>query len=256
MSDIVGEHGAAAARRIVYPRLPAALVASVNAVSAAGLGGPAGSERPSWHARPSTSSGGYVRAVAVAVRIGGSLQRVYLDAAAVEAALGDLVVADFEALDGDLQAAVLETTLERPLAEIGERLGAEVVLDSVRVYAVDDGNAQCPPNAFLFEVHTAGAGVLCSVLLELTSPLPASVMDALEQFARPLDCGDLPVRLAFEVGSTELAQTEARLLAPGDIVLLDPCDAAEDRVRITVANRVWRLAELREAGVTLAGSAS
>ncbi len=251
MSPGASRGGAADVRRLVYPPIPAALVESLNALSG-GLRSGAAVGPASWEARPCARGASYERAVTVVVRVGGSLQRVHLDAAAVEAALGDLVVPDFDALDADLQAAVLETTLAGARGALGELLAADVALDGARRPAPGAGGGECASGAFPFEILVAGRTV-CSVLVELRSPLPTSVIDALARAARPLDCGGVPVSIAFEVGVAELGREAARSLAPGDIVLLDRCDAVDDRARVTVGGRVWRVAELTEAGVKLAG---
>lgn len=254
MSSDAPQSGAKDVRRIDYPRVRAALVESINALASSGLRYGAPGDPGSWETRPDVRCGSYERAVTMDVRIGGAPQRVHLDAAAAEAALGELVVPDFEAVDGDLQAAVFETTLAGALGALGELLNADVALAGVHAHAAGDGGGEPASGAFVFEILGSGRSVVCSVLVEVTSPLPASVIDALARAARPLDCGNVPVRIAFEVGAAELSRDEVRSLAPGDIVLLDRCDVLDDRVRVTVGDRVWRIAELRETGVTLAGS--
>ena len=245
------------AARIPYPRLAGDAVESLNALaSVAQIPVPADGERP-WAIRPGVPCGGYERCLTLDVRVGGSPLKVHLDRAAAETALGDLVAwPAFERLDPDLRAAVLDAALTRPLTILTDLLRAEVALDGVPpAPAHADETRAGPENAarrdVLCEIVTDTDIVRCCVMIELTDPLPRSVIDVLAGFRRSRDCGGLPCPVTFELGDAVLSEVELRSLEPGDIVLFDRCYLSEDRLRVNICDRVSRIGTLDGFGLTL-----
>lgn len=241
---------------ISYPRLAGEVVESLNALASAGEIPVAADSERHWAIRPGVPCGRYERRLTLDVRVGGSPLKVHLDRAAAETACGDLIAwSDFERLDADLQAAVLDAALAPPVAALTDLLRAEVLLDGVPVLVDHDApgaaHASAAPEELLFEVRTDTDIVRCSVMVEVAGPLPPSVIDLLAGFRRPRDCGGLPCAVTFELGDAALSEAEFRSLEPGDIVLFDRCYVLEDRVRVNVCDRVSRIGTLNGFGLTL-----
>ena len=249
--------------RLAYPRLAGGLVSSINAVaSCAGLRiPPNGEARISVCPAPNVS---YKTCLTVGVTVGGSPARLHLDAGAVDAAVGSLIaVADFTALDAELQLAVLETALSTSLAHLGNALRGEVVLQNIRAEQADedardgpgdDSSADRRPSAgfLLLEVRGARGTVGCTMLLDVDAPLPDTVTKALGEGRRRWDCSDLPVRVTFEAGCASVAAREFRTLEPGDIVLFDHCYVTNDCLRVNICDSESRMGRLEGRRVTLA----
>ena len=228
---------------LAYPKLSGDVVESLNALaSVSEIPVPTDGERH-WAIRPGLPCGVYERCLTLDVRVGGSPLKVHLDRAGVDAALGDLIAwPAFERVDQDLRAAILDTALARPLALLTNLLRAEVLLDDVPAPADRDtpeaGRVRAAPEELLCEVRTDNDIVRCSVLVEVTGPLPRSVIELLATFRRSCDCGGLPCPVTFELGYAGLSEAELRSLEPGDIVLFDRCYLSEDRLRVNVCDRV------------------
>ncbi|MCY3622482.1 MAG: FliM/FliN family flagellar motor switch protein [Gammaproteobacteria bacterium] len=235
-------------RRLAYPQLAESLVASVNALASrtetAVLGG-------AWTVRPRLRVDDYDASLTLGISIGGSRQRARLDAAALETLLGGLVAAPvFKSLDKELQAAVLEGALAGPLAVLRQWLDAEVVLEDVLAADAVAG-ASGPAFALLFDICESG-GVRCSVVLELSSPLPAATVETLARGTSRRDCGVVPIPVTFEFGTAEVSAADLECLSPGDIVLFDRCYLADEVLRVNVAGRVFRRGAVAYGGVTIA----
>lgn len=243
------------AGRLAYPQLAEALVGSVNAFASgaetAVLRGGGGA----WTVRARLPIEAYEPSLTLSLCIGGGRQRVRLDATAVETLLGGLVAAPvFKALDKDLQAAVLEAAMAGPLVALKQWLDAEVLLEDVLAAdAGADAVAGGPAVELLFDIGDPAGGVRCSVLLELSSPLPAATMETLAAGALRRDCGDVPVPVTFELGSAELSAADLGSLSPGDIVLFDRCYVADEMLRVNIAGCAFRMATLAHECVTIAG---
>jgi len=227
---------------IRYPRLAGEVVESLNALASAGeIPAPADSETH-WVIRPGVPCGAYERRLTLDIRVGGNPLKVHLDPTAAEAAFGDLIAwPAFERLDPDLRAAVLDAALTRPLTILTELFRAEVALNGVPAAPADAdvtraGRENAAPQDLLCEIVTDTDIVCCCVMIELTGPLPRSVIDLLAGLRRPRDCGGLPCPVTFELGDVALSEVEFRSLEPGDIVLFDRCYASEDRLRVNVCD--------------------
>lgn len=244
----------AGARPLAYPPLAEALVGSVNAVVSGAATAELAAGGGTWTVRVRLPVDTYEPYLTLGIRIGGSGQRARLDATAVETLIGGLVAAPaFQVLDKELQAAVLETALVGPLAALRQWLDAEVILEDVLdadagAEAVADGLAV----ALLFDIGDPAGGVRCSVLVELSSPLPAATVETLARGALRCDCGEVPVPVTFELGSTELSATDLGSISPGDIVLFDRCYFADETLRVNVAGRAFRMATLGCGRATIA----
>ena len=212
------------------------------------------------------ASGAYDTRLTLAVAIGGSPVRVRLNQGAVEAALGPLIAESaFSTLDDDLKLAVLETALDEALAVLRALLGAEVVLKGLDADPAGIGQRLNPGNAnggvsldsLVCEVRVPAEVVRCSVLVELLSPLPDSLLAKLATGAAPRRKGldGLPVPVTVELGSASLSAAEFDSLAPGDIVLFDRCHILEGRlegrVRINVCDSVFRVGTLDGLDLTV-----
>lgn len=225
-------------QRIPYPTLAGALVASVNALATSAQVPVSGGGGTGWTLHPAAGHAAGQRRLTLGVRLGGSPARVHLDAAALATVLGDLLPADaFEALDGDLRAAVLAAALARPLAALTEALRAEIVLEDVPSGPGVDAPADPPPESVRLEVRGPADAVRCTVEVELQGPLPAPVLETLGQYTARRDCGAVPVPVTFELGSSRLSEAELASVEPGDIVLFDECHLADGRLRVNVCDR-------------------
>ena len=246
-----------AVRRLTYPQVAEALVGSVNAlVSGAGtvVLGDGGS---GWTVRARLPVEAYEPNLTLSMCIGGSRERVRLDAIAVETLLGGVVAAPlFKALDKELQAAVLEASLAGPLTALRQWLAVEVVLEDVLSAEAGAATAASQPAvALLFDIGDPTGGVQCSVLLELGSPLPAATIEALAGAASRRDCGDVPVPVTFELGSAEVSAADLESLSPGDIVLFDRCYRVGEALRVNIAGRAFPMGTPGRGRVTISGEA-
>lgn len=254
---------AVSGQRIPYPKLAGNVVDSINAVIAAGEllvpgeGGP-------FSVVPAIAPDGYDTWLTLSFAVGGSPVRAHLNPAAVECALGDLIDASaFATLDDDLSLAVLETALAAPLGALTALLHAEVVLEGIVGDRMDagaasrrlDGDEAAPLAGLLIEVRRPPGVVRCAVLVDLVSPLPASVVEYLVESpaGRTRDLEGLPVPVTFELGAASLSPAEFRSLEPGDIVLFDQCHAAEGRLRVNICNRFFLMGELEGHRLTVQG---
>ena len=170
----------------------------------------------------------------------------------------------FATLDDDLKLAVLETALAAPLGALTALLGAEVVLEGIVGDRTDaagaasprlDGDEAAPFDGLLFEARCPHGVVRCAVLVDLVSPLPASVVERLAESpaGRTRDLDGLPVPVTFELGAASLSPVEFRSLEPGDIVLFDQCHAAEGRLRVNICDRLFLVGELEGHRLTVQG---
>ena len=237
---------------ISFPGLADPLVASVNSVaSCTEITLPEDGE-DRYAVRSALCTGPYERQVTVVVSIAGSSIRVHLDSGAIECAVGDLLPPPaFAQLACELQAAVLQATLARPMAAASGLLGAEVLLSEV-LPRTDD--VHYPSAAeFLLEIRRASL-VVCTVVVELDTPLPPSVVDTLGGFRRPLDCAGIPFPVTFEVGRTSLAKRDLRSVEPGDIVLFDRCYIDGDALRVNVADRFSMMGSVAGLELTVQSS--
>ena len=250
-------------QRIPYPKLAGSVVDSINAVIAAGEFLVAGEDGP-FSVAPAIAPGGYDACLTLSFAVGGSPVHVHLNRAAVECALGGLIdVSAFATLDDDLKLAVLEAALDAPLGTLNALLRAEVVLEGIvrdRMGAGAasrrlDGDEAARFDGLLFEVRGPPEVVRCAVLVDLVSPLPASVVERLAESpaGRTRDLESLPVPVTFELGAASLSSVEFRSLEPGDIVLLDQCHAAEGRLRVNICDRFFLVGELEGHRLTVQG---
>ena len=245
-------------RRLAYPRMAEGLVGSVNAL-ASGTGTVVLRDGGSaWTVRARLPPEAYESSLTLGMCIGGSRERVRLDDIAVETLLGGVVAAPlFKALDKELQAAVLEAALAGPLTALRRWLAVEVVLEDVlSAEAGAAAVASQPAVELLFDIGDPTGGVQCSVLLELSSPLPAATVEALAGAASRRDCGDVPVPVTFELGSAEVSAADLESLSPGDIVLFDRCYRVGEALRVNVAGRAFRMGTPARGRVTIWGEAS
>ena len=183
-------YGALTEQRISYPKLAGAVVDSVNAVIVAGELQVPGEGGPFSFA-PGIAPGGFDACLTLSFVVGGSPVRAHLNSAALDCALADLIDAPaFATLGDDLKLAVLETALAAPLGALTALLGAEVVLEGIVGDRTDaagaasprvDGDDATPFGGLLFEVRRPPEGVRCSLLVDLVSPLPESVMERLAE---------------------------------------------------------------------------
>ena len=257
------------AQRIPYPRLAGGVVDSVNAVIAAGEFQVPGEGGPFSFA-PAIAPGGYDACLTLSFAVGGSPVRAHLNRAALDFALRGLIDAGlidawaFATLDDDLKLAVLETALSAPLGALAALLGAEVVLEGIVGDRTDaagaasprlDGDEAARLDALLFEVRRPPEGVRCAVLVDLVSPLPASVVERLVESpsGRARDLEGLPIPVTFELGDASLSSVELGSLEPGDIVLFDQCHAAEGRLRVNICDRLFLMGELEGHRLTVQG---
>ena len=159
---------------------------------------------------------------------------------------------------------MLETALAAPLGALAALLGAEVVLAGVVGDRTDAAGAASPRfegdeaarlDGLLFEVRRPPEGVRFAVLVDLVSPLPASVVERLAESpsGRTRDLEGLPVPVTFELGDASLSSVELRSLEPGDIVLFDQCHAAEGRLRVNICDRLFLMGELEGHRLTVRG---
>ena len=248
-------------QRIPYPRLDGSVVDSVNAVIAAGeLLVPA--EDGPFSVVPGVAPVAYDACLTLSLAVGGAPVRVHLNPAAVDCALRDLIdAAAFATLDTDLKLAVLETALDAPLGALTALLRAEVVLEGIVRDRMDaggaprrlDGDEAAPLGGLLIEARRPPEVVRCAVLVELVSPLPASVVERLGESAgrRARDLEGLPIPVKFELGAASLSPAEFRSLEPGDIVLLDQCHVVEGRLRVNICDRFFLAGELEGHRLTV-----
>ena len=251
-------------QRIPYPKLAVGVVDSINAVIAAGKFLVPG-EGGSISVVPTIAPDGYDAWLTLSFTVGGSPVRVRLNRAAVDCALGGLVDAPaFATLDDDLKLAVLETALDAPLGALTAWLRADVVLEGIAGERMDaagaasrrpDGDAAAPFGGLLFEARRPPEVVCCAVLVDLVSPLPASVVERLVESpaVRTRDLEGLPVPVTFELGAASLSPAEFRSLEPGDIVLFDQCHVVEGRLRVNICDRFFLVGELEGHGLTVQG---
>ena len=241
-------------QRIPYPKLAGGVVDSINAVIAAGEFLVPGEGGP-FSVVPAIAPDGYDAWLTLSFTVGGSPVRVHLNRAAVDCALGSLIDASaFATLDDDLRLAVLETALDAPLGALTTWLRAEVVLEGIAGDRMDagaasrppDGDAAAPFGGLLFEARRPPEVVRCAVLVDLVSPLPASVVERLVESpaVRTRDLEGLPVPVTFELGAASLSSAEFRSLEPGDIVLFDQCHVVEGRLRVNICDRFFLTGEL------------
>ena len=250
-------------QRIPYPKLDGRLVGSINGVIASGEWLVPGEGAP-CSVVPAIASGGYDTCLTLAFAVGGSSVRARLNSAALACALGNLIdVSAFATLDDDLKLAVLETALAAPLAALTELLRAEVALERIVDDQVDasaasrraDGDPAAPIDGVLFEVRHPPEVVRCSVLVDLVSPLPMSVVECLAESpaVRTRDLGGLPVPVTFELGAASLSSVEFESLEPGDIVLFDQCYVVEGRLRVNICDHMFLMGELEGHRLTVQG---
>ena len=256
-------HETVTGQRIPYPRLAGDVVDSINAVIAAGEllvpgeGGP-------FSVVPAIAPGGYDVRLTLSFAVGGAPVRVHFNPAAVDCALGGLIDASaFATLDDDLKLAVLETALDAPLGALTALLRAEVVLEGIVRDRMDagavsrrlDGDEAAPFAGLLFETRRPSEVVLCAVLVDLVSPLPASVVERLVESpaGRARDFEGLPMPVTFELGAASLTPAEFRSLEPGDIVLFDQCHVVEGRLRVNICDRIFLMGELEGHRLTVRG---
>ena len=252
------------AQRIPYPRLAGRVVESINAVIAAGEllvpgeGGP-------FSVVPGIAPDAYDARLTLSFTVGGAPVRVHFNPAAVDCALGGMIDASaFATLDDDLKLAVLEAALDAPLGALTALLGAEVVLEGIvrgRTGAGassrrldEDGAAPLDDfDGLLFEARRPPEVVRCAVLVDLVSPLPASLVERLvaSPGGRTGDLEGLPVPVTFELGAASLSPAELRSLEPGDIVLFDQCHVVEGRLRVNICNRFFLTGELEGHRLTI-----
>ena len=249
-------------QRIPYPSLPGALVESINALLLAGELRPVSGDGAAFSIAPFPAPEAGDASLCLGVAVGGSPLRVRLNRAAVEAAVGALVSErTFAALDNDLKMAVLELALDRPLAALGELLGAEATLDRIEASEAgpDDSSNQGDAargtalNSLTFEVRLPADVVRCRVVVELLAPLPDSVLAKLSTVpASPAGrFGDLHVPVTFELGRTSMSAADFGFLEPGDILLLDPCHVREGRLRINVRDGIFHAGTFDGLDVTV-----
>ena len=248
-------------QRIPYPRLAGRVVDSINAVIVAGellVPGEGGS----FSVVPAIAPGGYDACLTLSFAVGGAPVRVHFNPAAVDCALGGLIDASaFATLDDDLKLAVLETALDAPLGALTASLRAEVVLEGIVRDRMDadaasrrlDGDEAAPLDGLLFEARRPPEVVRCAVLVDLVSPLPASVVEHLVESpaGRTRDLEGLPVPVTFELGAASLSPVELRSLEPGDIVLFDQCHVSQGRLRVNVCGRLFLMGELEGHRLTV-----
>ena len=250
-------------QRIPYPRLAGSVVDSINAVLSAGEllvpgeGGP-------FSVVPGVAPDAYDARLTLSFTVGGAPVRVHFNPAAVDCALGDMIDASaFATLDDDLKLAVLEAALDAPLGALTALLGAEVVLEGIVRDRTGAGAASrrldedeaAPFDGLLFEARRPPEVVRCAVLVELVSPLPASLVERLaaSPAGRTRDLEGLPVPVTFELGAASLSPVEFRSLEPGDIVLFDQCHVVEGRLRVNICDRFFLMGELEGRHLTIQG---
>ena len=249
------------AQRIPYPRLDGSVVDSVNAVIAAGELLAPGEDGP-FRVVPGAAPVAYDACLTLSFAVGGAPVRVHLDPAAVDCALDGLIDASaFATLDADLKLAVLETALDAPLGALTALLRTEVVLEGIvhdRMGAGAasrrlDGDRAAAVDGLLFEVSRPPEVVRCAVLVDLVSPLPASLVERLVESpgGRTRDLEGLPVPVTFELGAASLSSAELRSLEPGDIVLFDQCHVVEGRLRVNICDRFFLTGELEGHRLTI-----
>ena len=249
-------------QRIPYPCLAGALVESINVLLSAGELRSTGDDGTAWSIGMFPASGAYDTRLTLAVAIGGSPVRVRLNHGAVEAALGPLIAEPaFATLDDDLKLAVLETALDEALAGLRALLGTEVSLNGLDADPAGSGQRLNPGNttgdpplhSLVCEVRLPADVVRCSVLVELLSPLPDSVLAKLAIVAEPRwkGLGGLPVPVTVEFGSASLSAAEIGSLEPGDIVLFDQCHILEGRLRINICDSVFLVGTLDGLNLTV-----
>lgn len=231
-------------QRIEIPSLSDAFVRASNGLAkvAAPIGLDAG-----WSVLPIPENGGAAIGLTLDLDFGGSLLRAHLNPGSLELALGGLMSRQaFEALEGELQMAVLEAALERPLAILGRRFDAAIRLLDFRAggEGLEAGDARMRRlgNCWTFEVRDSSHQAQCAVPVEFLNSLPASASAALasaESRRRSFDHLPFPVR--FEVGHTSLSVAECRNLEIGDVLLLDECHLTDDGLLIDVCGTlVWQ----------------
>ena len=250
-------------QRILYPKLTGAVVDSINAVIAAGellVPGEGGT----FSVVPGIAAGGYDACLTLSFTVGGSAVRAHLNHAAIDSALAGLLDAPtFSTLDDDLKLAVLETALAAPLGALSTSLSAEVVLEGVVHDERDagaasrrpDGEEALPLGGLLLVARRPPEVVRFSVLVDIVSPLPPSVVERLvgSPAARTRDLGDLPVPVTFELGTALLSSTDFQSLEPGDIVLFDQCHVVEGRLRVNICDRQFLTGKLDGHRLTVQG---
>ena len=231
-------------QRIEFPSLSPAFVAASNELAkiATPIDLDAG-----WSVLPSPANDGAAVRLTLDLDFGGSRLLAHLNAAALELALGELISKQaFEALERELQLAVLEATLDRPLAALGARFGVAVRLLDIRTGRDGpdgvDAQTQNPCNCWAFEGRDSSQQAQLTAQVEFLDPLPASVSAALasvELRCRNLDHLPFPVR--FEVGRTSVSVAEFEGLETGDVLLLDECHLTDDGLRVNVCGMsVWQ----------------
>ena len=244
-------------QRIPYPVLAGELVESINALLLAGELHVPGDGGAVVSIRPALPSETRDIDLTLGASIGGSPIRVGLNRWAVEHALDDLMPAPaFAALDDRLKLAVLEAALAEPLGVLRTLLGAEVVLGSLgdagpaRESAEAGGDAM---GSLLFEVRAPADVARCRVVVDLLSPLPASVLTQLASSPAPRvnDFGGLPVPVTLELGEASLSAVEFNSLEAGDVVLFDHCHFVDDRVRVNVCDRIFQVGALEGPNLTV-----
>ena len=229
-------------QRVAYLRLSDGFVAAAKLLSRITEPVALGAEPPCWSVLPTAADATAPIQLAVEFHFGGEPLRAHLNAGALQLALGGLVSREtFAKLDRRLQLALLATTLRQPLEAIGNRLGVTVQLSQV-LDPPPDPQPGAPANCWAFEVYDPQQQAACKLLVEFLGQLPNPAQAALASAAarrRSLD--QVPVSASLELGRTALPLAECRGLEPGDVIMLDECYLADNRLRVNVGDALsWQ----------------
>ena len=198
--------------------------------------------------------------ISLCVEAGGVHIGVHLSPATIEALLLDLLSRQaFEALDSDLQLAVLETALAEPLRTLSRYLQTPVSLTGITGTGEPSGPGGVPPvspHCLLFEIFRQSDECLFVVQVDFDAGLPESACSVLQHSTvhRRRDLSSLPAPVVFECGSASLSISELRSLEPGDIVLFDRCYIDRGQLRINVNDRVFLRGAVRGFELAVAGT--
>ena len=229
-------------QRVAHRRLSDGFVAVASLLSRITEPIAISAEQPCWSMLPTAADAAVTTQLTLDVHFGGEPLRVHLDIGALQLAVGRLVSTEtFAKLDRRLQLAILATTLRQPLEAIGNRFGVTVQLSQVSD-PPPGLQARAPANCWTFEVYEPKQHAACKLLVEFLSPLPTPARVELASAAsrrRSLD--QVPASASLELGRTSLPLAECRGLEPGDVLMLDECYFADNRLRVNVCDALtWQ----------------
>ena len=244
---------------ICYPKLTREVADSINDLLTRDEPIEVATDQAVYSIQPCAALGLRDTCISLRMEVGGRSTGVHLSPATFEAVLMDLISRQcFEALDDDLQLAVLEAALAEPLVALAKHLQTPVTFQEITaVRTLEAGSAtdardtseeraltgqpEFAPNSILFEVCRQTDQARYMVRVDLMAALPEPARSVLNDTAakRHRDFSRLPAPVLFEVGRASLPISEFRTLEPGDIILFDECYISAGQLRVNIGDRIF-----------------